>query len=243
MASSIALIRSGIEGHAQDRFASYRREYRDLGNSLPANALVMLHNNHIMLGVDRPVLLDWAGYQGVIDYRQFKSPRDLHDRLVQLGVTHAVYIPGARKRSDQAGGSDLRRVRCTECARHQELWFAARVSGRDSTRQPRAPPQRLLLGSCADYGSGLYAIEALSSNDEMPPQLQGHPGPRQRLTAEADAAKLLEQADAALVSNEASVPSSIRALIAAGFVSVRSHSSVVVYVRKTSSLAIAKSGK
>ncbi|HEY2732851.1 MAG TPA: hypothetical protein VGI70_02655, partial [Polyangiales bacterium] len=84
IASSIALIRSGMDGRAQDRFYSYRREYRELGASLPENALVMLHNNHVMLGIDRPVLLDWAGYQAVFDYRLYKSPRDLHQRLREL---------------------------------------------------------------------------------------------------------------------------------------------------------------
>jgi hypothetical protein len=50
----------------------------------------MIHNQHVSLGIDRPVILDWAGFQTIIDYRLFKTPRDLYDRLREIGVTHVV---------------------------------------------------------------------------------------------------------------------------------------------------------
>jgi len=39
-------------------------------------------------------LLGLAGFQGVVDYREFKNARDFYDRLRTLGVTHVVYLPG-----------------------------------------------------------------------------------------------------------------------------------------------------
>jgi len=229
--NSIALIRSGLDGHAHERFAGYRRDYRNLGASLPKDALVMLHNEHIMLGIDRPVLLDWAGYQAVFDYRRYKSPRDLHERLVQLGVTHVVYVAGSR---------------VAPTAQEEVIFGAYAKINSPATSSfnflrvfpvGKAPPPlaRPLLVLCLDYPgylSGLYPVEALSTNTELPPELQQHPLPLVPLSANTDQAALLERADAVLTRHGRSVVKGIRDTLQEHFLTARTHSGFTLYVRK-----------
>src|SRR5262249_7639190 len=95
IANAMTLIRSSMEWRASSRFASYRSEYLAMSRALPRNAVVLLHEQHSMLGIDRPVLLDSAGFQGVVDYRNFRTMRDVYDRFRELGVTHILWAPGA----------------------------------------------------------------------------------------------------------------------------------------------------
>ncbi|MEY4581755.1 MAG: hypothetical protein RL701_6458 [Pseudomonadota bacterium] len=231
IAGSIALIRSGFDGRSEDRFGQYRRDYRDLGASLPKNALVMLHNNHIMLGIDRPVLLDWAGYQAVFDYRNYKSPRDLHDRLLKLGVTHVVFLPGAR----------------TAPTKQEEVIFGAYAKMNANTTTnfgglrvfpvAKAPaklarPLSVLAWHLGDYGTGVYPVEALLSNDEMPPHMQQHPDARVVFTATSDPLKLLEEVDAFLAPSSAVFPPPLRDALNHQFTAARVHGSLSLYLRK-----------
>ncbi len=54
----------------------------------------MLHNEHVSLGINRRVYLDWVGFPGLIDYRTLKTAREAYDYFKSLGVTHLVELPG-----------------------------------------------------------------------------------------------------------------------------------------------------
>ena len=236
---SIDLIRSAMAGRAESRFDGYRRDYRALGAALPENALVMLHNNHVMLGIDRPVLLDWAGYQAVFDYRQYKSPRDLHERLEQLGVTHVVYLPGARsaptKQEEIIFDSY---ARLNQHATESFGFLRVFPVGKKPARLER--PLQVLAWNLPNYVPGLYPIEALNSNDEMPPKLQVHPAPTQLLTGATDPLPLLGQADALIARAETQLPQPLRDVLNAHYVNVRSHGSWMLYVAKKPGLGSLK---
>jgi hypothetical protein len=92
----VTLLKSGMDGRAGDRFDSYRRGFRDAGAAIPKDGLAVLHSSHLTLGINRRILLDWIGYQGLIDYRSFSTPRDAYDRFAALGVTHFLVSPGSR---------------------------------------------------------------------------------------------------------------------------------------------------
>jgi hypothetical protein len=200
IAGAVSLLFDAIRGGARTHLLAYRQEYVALGESLPKSAVVMLHNWHGMLGIDRPVLLDWIGYQGIIDYRTFRTPRDLYDRLRALGVTHVVYVPGQHQ---------------TDSKQEQVIFdtFAA-LYGTDSRQfgalvvfpLPAAPPPleqpyRALTLGLAGYADGLYPIEALSVCEVMPPDLQRYPTP-ERIGA---ATILLDPADVVVVGGGASL--------------------------------------
>jgi hypothetical protein len=86
-----------------------------------------------------------------------------------------------------------------------------------------------------NYASGLYPVEALSSNEEMPPELQLHPVPLEPMKPDSDPLKVLERADAFIARSEA-LPNSVRGVLVEHFINVRAHSSLTVYVRKASGL-------
>jgi len=194
MASALALIRSGAEGEAARRYASFRSEYVALGRALPEDAVLMLHTHHVMLGIDRPVLLDWAGFQGLIDYRPLRSAREVHERLRELGVTHVAWVPGGTPAP----------------SKQADVLFAALLAGREERSrsfgalrllplgEPPAPsgPLRVVVFGLRGYANGLYAIEDLATLETLPPELQHFARPAVpapgwpaalRLAAEADA--------------------------------------------------------
>lgn len=182
--AAIHLLRSGIDGRGRDIIASHRSQYVALGNSLPKNATILMHNNHITLGFDRRVFLDWVGFQGAIDYRTFKTPREMYDRLHALGITHVVWVPGQRAMSTK---------------QEEILWniFAETLHDRRQFGEytlapfPAAPPPveapyQVLVVGVPDLPNGLYPIERLSSTDLLPPTMRFHALPSKTAPAPGD---------------------------------------------------------
>jgi len=229
--NSMALIRSGMEGRAHERFAEYRREYRALGASLPKKALVMLHNSHGMLGIDRPVLLDWAGYQAVFDYRLYKTPRDLHHRLEQLGVSHVVFLPGARQ-APTLQEEVIFGAYATLNSQKTRRFGHLHVFPVSAEPAPLARPLKVLVLSAADYESGLYPVEALASNRELPPELQQKAGPELPASRAEDALLLLDKADAVITGDVKRMDKAVRAALSEHFQWIPTHPHLTVYLRK-----------
>ena len=182
IADSLSLLRTGMEGRGREKLQEYRSEYLALGASLPKKAIVMLHYMHGSLGIERPVILDWVGYQGLIDYRKFRTPGELYARLKKLGVTHIVTGP-----NPHAGDY-----------RQEEVIFDAFVDryGRSPQRfgslsvfpmpaaapAPEAPFQVLAIG-LPGYKDGLYPVESLSTCETLPRPIsngRSPPGPHHR---------------------------------------------------------------
>jgi hypothetical protein len=83
-----------------------------------------------------------------------------------------------------------------------------------------------------DYGTGVYPVEALLSNDEMPPHMQQHPDARVVFTATSDPLKLLEEVDAFLAPSSAVFPPPLRDALNHQFTAARVHGSLSLYLRK-----------
>jgi hypothetical protein len=202
IASALALIQSGAKGEAARRYASFREDYVELGRALPEDAVLMLHTHHVMLGIDRPVLLDWAGFQGLIDYRPLESARELHQRLRELGVTHVAWLPGGTPAP----------------SKQADVLFAALVAGREEESRrfgalrmlplggagpaPSAPLRVLAFG-LGGYADGLYPIEALSTLETLPPELQRFARPAVPAPGWPAARRLAERADALVLGRSA----------------------------------------
>jgi hypothetical protein len=175
ISGALQLLKASMDGRARDILRAHRSQFIALGKALPPNAVVMLHNQHVMLGIDRPVILDWMGFQTIIDYRLFKTPRDLYDRLRDIGVTHIVWAPGRQTASQQ-----------------EEVIFDvfAHVYGRDRQQfgefvmfpMPSTPPPvedvyKVVAVGLDGYPDGLYDVDALNRCDQVPPAMrtQGSP--------------------------------------------------------------------
>jgi hypothetical protein len=227
IADSLSLFRSGMEGRGRDKLKEYRSEYLALGASLPKDAVVMLHYLHGSLGIERPVILDWVGYQGLIDYRRFRTPGELYAWLKKIGVTHIVTGP-----NPHAGDS-----------RQEEVIFDAFVDryGRSPQRfgslslfpmpaaapPPEAPFQVLAIG-LPEYKDGLYPVESLSTCETLPPAYQHRAGPAR---TSPSLAALLPEAHAALIGQNVALDSATQDLLNREFHEVRAPDGFRVLLR------------
>jgi hypothetical protein len=177
--SALTLIRSGLNGTAEDRYRSFRSDYIELGRWLPKDAVLMLHTHHQMLGIDRPVLLDWAGFQGLIDYRPLQSAHDLDARLRELGVTHVVWVAETRS------------------------FGPLRVAPLGSSPPPVTPPLEVVVVGVPGYADGLYAVQRLSTLERLPPELRDFAEPTKPAQRWSDAAALAREADAVVLGRRA----------------------------------------
>lgn len=180
---AISLIRAGMEGRARQHLAGYRSQYIALGKSLPKNAVVMLHNQHVMLGINRPVILDWTGFQTIIDYRLLKTPRDLYDRLREIGVTHVVVPPSGPAATLQ--DDVIFETFAHRYGQGRQHFGELSVFPMPPTPPPQEAPYLVLTVGMAGYPDGLYRVDALSRCDQFPPNMRRQGAPV-RMAAPAD---------------------------------------------------------
>jgi hypothetical protein len=207
--SSLALIRSGLTGTAEDRYRPFRSDYLELGRWLPKDAVLLLHTHHQMLGIDRPVLLDWAGFQGLIDYRPFQSAHDLdqsaHDldaRLRELGVTHVVWVPdGPPAPSKQADVLFHALIALHE--KETRSFGPLRVAPLGDDPPPVTPPLEVVVIGAPGYADGLYPVALLSTLERMPPELRDFAEPAKPARRWSDAAALAQEAGAVILGRRA----------------------------------------
>ena len=227
IANAIALIRSGMDGHAATRFDGYRRDYVALGNSLPERAVVALHGEHVMLGINRPVYLDWVGFQGAIDYRTFRSPRDLQKRLLELGITHLVWLAGER----------------AEDSKQEAVIFASfvarsmRPKGFGGLRVAPVPskpvaddqPMQVFSWQVPSYENGTYPVEWLGTNEGLPPQFQQFAKPLVAVSSPESIVAELRRVNAVIVGNESTLPPDAQKLLRSRFTRVTQSSGPNIY--------------
>jgi hypothetical protein len=228
--SGVALIRSGFEGHWAQRFAGYRREYRELGDALPTNALVVLHSAHVSLGINRRILLDMQGFQGLIDYRRFRTPRDAYDRFAALGVTHFIVNPGghpARMKQEEV----IFDAFISHYATHLTNVGGFGLYGMPPTPPPAEDPFRVLVAGVARYADGVYPVEHLATIEQMPEELKHFPAPDLPLHNLVDVAALLPSVNAAVIGTSAQLDSAATTALAAQLRTVATHDSFTVYAR------------
>jgi hypothetical protein len=201
MGGALRLLRSQMEGgNGRDILAGYRSEYVAIANALPKDAVILFHNNHTTLGFDRPLYFDWLGFQGEIDYRQFKTPRDVWERFHQLGITHVIWVPGQRPLATK---------------QEEILWnvFAETLTDRRQfggytmAPLPKVPPPveapyQVLVVGVPGLPDGLYPIESLSNSELLPPAMRFQAKPAK--TAPSPGA-LLADAKAVLMGGAASL--------------------------------------
>jgi hypothetical protein len=225
--SALALIRAGPNGEGGQRYDSFRKDYVDLGRALPGDAVLMLHTHHVMLGIDRPVLLDWAGFQGLIDYRALESAHAVDQKLRDLGVTHVAWVPGGTPAPTKQADV-LFAALVAPRAGEARSFGALRMLPLGSVPPPPTPPLRVVAFGLRGYANGLYPLGALSTLETLPPELQRFARPTVPAPAWPAAARLAADADA-LVLGAAARPAG-RAL--PGFREAASFGTHSVYLRR-----------
>jgi len=176
IAAGVELLRSTFDGQTEANLRSHRHAFVALGQALPKDATVMMHTNHESLGIDRPVVLDIFGFQGVIDYRTFSSGRDLYDRLRELGVTHVTYYT-ARPLALSVQEEIIFDLFVDQCARSESTYGLLTMFAMPAEPPPQQPVSDVLLIGVPNYADGIYPLKALTLNALWPPEMKSYPAP------------------------------------------------------------------
>lgn len=231
VANAFTLIRSSMEGHTRKRFKGYRSDYVAIGKALPHDAVVLLHGQHSMLGIDRPVFLDLAGFQGAIDYRTLRTPRDVYDRFRELGVSHVIWAPGANpaayRQEDVVFGLFA----------HSLLPDASSYGGLRVAEMPREPPPQVgepqvVVWRVTRYPNGAYPVSALNVCEPYPDDMKHYPKRAEQPLSRRAVADALQHADAALVGDEKDLDGPARKVLRSRFFVAERTGDLVVYGRK-----------
>jgi hypothetical protein len=229
---SMDMIRSGYEGKANTRFDKYLRSQRELSKRLPADAVVLFHNSRLGLGVNRTVLQDLPGFQGLISYRDVKTPRDLCRLYQSLGITHIVHERGVWP----AFSKQEEVVFATFLTRYAASTF--REGEYEVVEVPRElppvePPYRVLSLGVSGYGDGVYPVETMGTYDPLPDRFKSYAAPALATTAEsAGSPDVVDRIDAVLVGASTVPPLALQSVLQSQFVQVFSFGGrFSVYVR------------
>ncbi|MET0385746.1 MAG: hypothetical protein ABW321_07290 [Polyangiales bacterium] len=196
--SAFELMRSGYEGRADVRFDHYRQNYRAVDKALPKHARVLLHTSHLSLGIDREVYFDWAGYQGLIAYGHLHTPAELFRYYRSLGITHLLQTPDVRpaaSKQEEVLWNALLPL-CKSVGRFGEFRLFALPKKAPADEAPYTIGTIGLPG----YGSGVFPITDLGTDEYLPGAAQHYKQPPTPLPLEREArAAALSQVDAVVV--------------------------------------------
>lgn len=162
--NSVAEIRNGVAGLVNVRETFERRA---MTRALPEDATVLLHAEHVSLGLNRTVLDDLGETQGLIDYHALRTPREAYDRFREIGVTHLTWMEPSLtvnplKQADIIFMAFAKQLPATRFGQYKLAKMPA---------QPPAvrPPFRVLVSGVPGYFDGLYPIDELSKCEMRPP--------------------------------------------------------------------------
>jgi hypothetical protein len=196
---AVSLIASGREGRARTRFDGFFADQVAVGRALPRDAVILLHHWHPQLGFEHRVTLDWVGFQGLIDYRDFASARALAARFRSLGITHIVHLPGAFS-SPYLSEMVLFESLAFEAAGPKSRFGQLEVFPLPTAEPEARPELRVLVLGMVGYANGVYPVRALDNCDTLPASLQHFNAP-EIAVGSAGTAPLLQRADAVIADN------------------------------------------
>lgn len=88
------LVLAGMKGDYGRRYEPYPEwgfaDWTVIGQTLPLGARVLVHEDRLWIGLDAPVVVDEAAWQGGIRYSACASAAEVYDLLRGYGVTHVV---------------------------------------------------------------------------------------------------------------------------------------------------------
>lgn len=133
-----------------------------VGQQLPADAVVLTHEEEQHLGLMRRTISDWSEWQGGLSYGRFKSPAEVHDRLVAYGVTHIVQMPERSRDSDALPGDIVYYDYVTHFAKLWKNIAPWKVMTIAAQRPAETPYRPLLWLGCENlYDDGVYEFSAM----------------------------------------------------------------------------------
>lgn len=101
--ATVDFVATGFKGEYDKRLKAFGR-MEEIGEMLPPDAKVLVHEEHMTLGLRSSRVHDAPGYQGGIVYGRMPSVRALYDLLRSWGVTHILWKGRQSEAKDSIGG-------------------------------------------------------------------------------------------------------------------------------------------
>ncbi len=203
--SALALIRAGYDGQRGDAaWAGFRRPQRDIDAALPKNAKLLMHYHALSLGINRPILFDWVGYQGTFNLLGISSPVQLWQAYRNEGVTHVLWAPG--------GGASATRGEDVVFAMLMAHAGEGRRFGNFSLHElPGRPPLdpgqvNVLALGMPGYADGLYRVQDMATHEGLPDHIRFYPAPAEPLPADEEGRRDLLAKSSAVYTGPRGVP-------------------------------------
>jgi hypothetical protein len=171
----------GYGGEGGDRTKPFE-DFAALGRALPPRSKVLVHHEHLHLGLGHMVVSDAIRIVYGLNYGELGSPAALHRRLREWGVTHVVWEPRVVYDDESIAGDlvFLEYVRGLKVLHKSGSRSVAALP----EQAPREREQTAVVALCNDtYDSGIYPLSDLRV---LPHTLKRHvkryPAPRQPLS-------------------------------------------------------------
>lgn len=169
-----AMVKKPLDRTLNLLASGYKRDYVNRLNvfsgwvkireALPPDAHVMLHDNHVHLGLARRTASDWGGWQFGLSYGRLHTPRAVWDAYREIGVTHVVWADNVSKGWDSVGGDlvffDFAMRHTTGRKKVGSTW----VASMPTEPPPAEPAGPVAIFGCGDYWTnGLYRLADLTT--------------------------------------------------------------------------------
>jgi hypothetical protein len=208
--------------------------WETVGQMLKGKARLLLHEEHLHLGVGVPTVSDWIGWQGGISYGRAPAPSSVYDLMRRLGVTHLLWQNGVSRGYDSIAG-DIAFFTLAHLA-SEPRYVGGHVVARLPPHRPSSAPftdRALLLGCGQNYASGLFRVSDLTVTVLATPRPPtDYPPPRIPLSHISDLDALVPTVDAIVV--EGSCATLPPAATSAGFTISVTRGPATIWLRRRS---------
>ncbi len=228
----IQLVSSGYRGAVSERFDDFG-DFGRVRKLVKRSAIVLVHEEHIQLGLGVATVSDWGPWQGGVSYGQAPAPFEMYDLYRRLGVTHLFWAPQLSRATDSFAGDLAFHLFAHRYASNVTNLGGGHLLGEvPATRPPPAEfHDRVLILDCNgnSYAAGLYRFRDLKVTVLSSPRPQSDfPHPLEPVSKKTDLSMYASQVDAA-VQNPGCFPVN-RALSGLGLKQVAQRSGLALWV-------------
>lgn len=229
--TAIDLLSSGYRGDYVNRLKPYG-PWSEFAQHLPKSARVLVHEDHLRLGLGAPAVSDAASWQAGIDYSKAGTPAKVFDRLRELGVTHVMWRVGVSRGFDSVASDVAFYSFILNYTPPERAFFAGYTLARMPNERPAdsAPGYTAVLACGKTYANGLYPTAKLNVYPLMTARpASDYPEPAVPLTSLAELNEREEPLDAILFDPSCAPPGST---VPEGFVFAAQRGTDQLYVRQ-----------
>jgi hypothetical protein len=234
--SAVAMITSGYDRRTSpQRRYSFRETQQKITRATPEDAVLMVRNYRVLLGIDRTTLSDVEAWQSVFFYDKVKGPRALYEMYRSAGVTHLLYAPNERPQGTRQASVVFADLVQNHCKVRKRIGGLELVTLPDKPPPPDPETYRVLVLAKRGYPAGWYAVEQLNNYHRVPDEYKVMPSPKVAYSAGLEQRKVdaqLKDTRAVVVAKKYTPDERMREVLKRDFVRAEAFEHYAVYLRR-----------